>query len=304
MRAALLALVVASHPLAAQATQPLNNGGLPFASPDGKWIAFHSNRDGTPDVYVIGVDGNDLRRLTSNPDREGLAGWSPDSREVIFTTTPPGPFSMTPVPTSLVAVGLDGASRSAGTIVGRGATVSPDAKRVAYSGGRPQASTMVVARIDGSDARVLSDSGTAAAFNFAWSPDGRRIAYTQMTLGAVRGLSLWTVNADGSDPKPLTEIDAAEGSAQWPAWSPDGKRVAVQVGKYDRNDPKKNTAHIFVVDVASGKATKLNPHDTPYLDETPSWIDNARIAIQSDRTGRMETWVMSADGKDLRQLTR
>lgn len=304
MRVVALALVVACRSVAAQSPPPLNNGGLPYASPDGKWIAFHSNRDGTPDLYVIGADGNGLRRLTSSADREGVAGWSADSREVIFTTNPPGPFSMTPVPTSLVAVALDGNSRSVGTILGRGGAVSPDGKRIAFSGGRPQASLMMVAKIDGSDARGVSDSSKVAAFNFAWEPKGQRIAYTQMALGTVRTLSLWTVNADGTDAKKLTEIDAAEGSAQWPAWSPDGKRVAVQVGKYDRNDPKKSTAHIFVIDVASGQATKVNPHDTPYLDETPSWVDNGRLAIQSDRSGRMEIWVMSVEGKDARQVTR
>jgi Tol biopolymer transport system component len=306
MRVVVTALVFACRSAAAQSPEPLNHGGLPYASPDGKWIAFHSNRDGTPDVYVIGADGNGLQRLTSSPNREGIAGWTPDSREVLFTSTPPGPFSMTAVPTTVMAASLDGKSRTVSTIIGRGAAVSPDGKRVAFSGGRVQVSVMMVANIDGSNARVLSDSTKVAAFNFAWEPNGKRVAYTQMTVGGPGRpkLSLWTVNPDGGEPKLLSEIDSTEGSAQWPAWSPDGKRVAVQVGKYDRNDPKKNTSHIFVIDVASGRATKLNPHDTPYLDETPSWLGNGHLAIQSDRSGRMEIWVMSAEGKDARQLTR
>jgi hypothetical protein len=59
-----------------------------------------------------------------------------------------------------------------------------------------------------------------------------------------------------------------------------------------------------VIDVATGIATKLGPHDRPYLDETPSWVDSRRIAIQSDRSGRMEIWIVSTDGKEAVQLTK
>lgn len=253
---------------------------------------------------MIRGDGTGLRRLTNDAAREGLAGWTPESREVVFTQTAPGPMSMTPVPTKVLAVTMDGTTRELGTILGRGATISPDGKRLAWSGGRPQASFMAVSNVDGSNPRNLTDSARVAAFNFAWAPDGQRIAYTQMTIGPERVLSIWSVHPDGSDARKLADIPAGEGSAQWPSWSPDGKRVAVQVGKYDRTDPTKNTAHVWVIDVATTIATKLAPHDRPYLDETPSWVDNRRIAIQSDRSGRMEIWIVSTDGKEAVQLTK
>ena len=73
----------------------------------------------------------------------------------------------------------------------------------------------------------------------------------------------------------------------------------------NKNAPAENTAHIWVIDVKSGAATKLNPHSTPYLDETPSWFpDGKRIAFQSDRSGRMEIWTMNADGSGAVQVTK
>ena len=64
-------------------------------------------------------------------------------------------------------------------------------------------------------------------------------------------------------------------------------------------------AHIWVIDVASGHASKVAAHDAPRLDETPSWFpDDKRLAFQSDRTGRMEVWIMNADGTRPRQVTR
>jgi Tol biopolymer transport system component len=302
MRFLAVAIVLAVSSAGAQ--QRVMNGGLPNASPDGKWVVFASNRDGLPDLYLIGADGAGLRRLTSDSSREGIAGWTSDSREVVYTSSPPGPMSMTAVTTPLLAVDLTGRVRTVGTVVGRGGAISADGQRIAFSRGPPQASTMVVSSIDGSNARTLTDSSQAAAFNFAWSRDGRHIALTRMTLAPPRVLSIWLMAPDGSGARQLGDIPATEGSPQWPAWSPDGSRIAVQVGKYDRNDPTKNTAHIWVIDVATGRGTRLNPHDSPYLDETPSWIDNATIVFQSDRTGRMEIWAMSVDGKTARQLTR
>jgi dipeptidyl aminopeptidase/acylaminoacyl peptidase len=63
-------------------------------------------------------------------------------------------------------------------------------------------------------------------------------------------------------------------------------------------------SHIWIVDAATGAARKLAAHDQPYLDETPSWFpDGKHIAFQSNRTGRMEVWVMNADGSGQLQVT-
>lgn len=45
-------------------------------SPDGQWIAFHSNRDDNFDIYVVRPDGSDLRRLTDNPSDDVDPDWS------------------------------------------------------------------------------------------------------------------------------------------------------------------------------------------------------------------------------------
>jgi len=67
---------------------------------------------------------------------------------------------------------------------------------------------------------------------------------------------------------------------------------------------KLHSGHIWVVDLTSGEAHKLAAHERPYLDETPYWFpDGKRIAFQSNRTGRMEVWVMNADGSGQRQVT-
>jgi Tol biopolymer transport system component len=303
MRSTILGVILLTS--AANAQQRVTGGGTPYASPDGRHIAFVSNRDGTSDLYLVNADGSGLRRLTSDSSYESIAGWVGTSPEVVFTTmSPQRPNPGQPLSSPVRAVSINGQVRSIGTIPGRGAGVSPDGKTIAYSGGTMMSPSLVLSAIDGTQPRVVRDSTQGAAFNFAYAPDGGSIAYTQMTLAQPRELSIWLMSADGSGARQVGTIAETEGSPQWPAWSPDGKRLAIQVGKYDRNDPTKNLAHIWVLDVASGQGTKLNAHDTPYLDETPTWLDNATIAFQSDRTGRMEIWAMSADGRNARQLTR
>ncbi|MEO7454888.1 MAG: PDZ domain-containing protein [Gemmatimonadaceae bacterium] len=58
----------------------------PHISPDGKWIAFTSNRSGVNAVYVVGIGGGDPRRLTWSPAGEQARGWSPDGTQILFSS--------------------------------------------------------------------------------------------------------------------------------------------------------------------------------------------------------------------------
>lgn len=178
---------------------------------------------------------------------------------------------------------------------------SPDGRQLVFAYGNFPRSRVAVSNVDGTQMRDMSDA-QRGAFNPTWSPDGQRVAFT--TLDSAFRAQVAIVDTDGKNYRVVASLDTAEGFAQWPAWSPDGKRLAVQAGKYNREKPAENTGHIWIVDVDSGKATKLGAHDRSYLDETPSWFpDGKRIAFQSDRTGVMHVWVMNADGTGAYQVT-
>jgi len=115
---------------------------------------------------------------------------------------------------------------------------------------------------------------------------------------------VWVMDADGAHARQLAEFPDSLGRAQWPSWSPDGRRVAVQVGRYFRDDHARDRSDIWVIDVASGRATNLMPGDDPWLDETPSWsADGRTIVFQSTRSGHFELWRVNADGSAAVQLT-
>ena len=59
----------------------------PHLSPDGRWIAFTSNRSGTPAVYVVSVQGGQPERLTWYPAQTAVRGWTPDGSRVLYSST-------------------------------------------------------------------------------------------------------------------------------------------------------------------------------------------------------------------------
>ncbi|MCI0421201.1 MAG: hypothetical protein L0312_18575, partial [Acidobacteria bacterium] len=96
---------------------------------------------------------------------------------------------------------------------------SDDASLIAYGAvdadGRQQ---IFVVKPDGTGIRRLTQEGKQNFFP-AWSPDGKRLAFTSDRSGS---LQIWVLEADGSNPRQLT----TEGENVVPTWSPDGKRLA------------------------------------------------------------------------------
>jgi len=270
-----------------QGTRPVSNT-MPSVSPDGSRIVFLSDRQGAKGVFLVSAEGGDERQVTDGPVQR--ARWAADGREIILAGE--GADSG-----RVFAVTTDSNNRRiVATVAGRSPVLSPDGKLVAYLVGPWTSTAIVVAKADGSDPRIVA-GGRATAWNPAWSPDSKRIAYTYGDSSRV--LQVHLVNADGTADRAVTHVAGEEGSAQVPAWSFDGQRLAVQVSK-----GRSRSGHIWIVDLKTGHEQKLAPHAAPYLDEAPAWFPNGeRIAFQSNRSGRMEIWVMKDDGSEQRQLT-
>lgn len=192
-------------------------------SPAAGTIAFSRGKEGKySDIYVAQVDGSNVRRLTRGPGFKYDPDWSPDGRRLLYRYEPPvGTGSM---PGGLVVMRADGGgavdiARRMGMLAGP-ASWAPSGKWIAFSGGRKGERTMgiYVARPNGSGLKRLTPRNLEAQYP-AWSPDGEKIAFTYVKIGA---FNVYVMNADGSDAKQLTR----GGFDNWPVWSPDSKQIA------------------------------------------------------------------------------
>jgi TolB protein len=80
-------------------------------SPDGRKMAFVSDRDGNGEIYVMNADGSAQRRLTRNPASDGPPVWSPDGRKIAFVRQD-NPLGSVPLGSSEVFVtNVDGSGQ-------------------------------------------------------------------------------------------------------------------------------------------------------------------------------------------------
>lgn len=187
----------------------------PAWSPDGRRIAFTSDRSGNPQIYIMDADGSSQRRVTSTPGANYRSAWSPDGQRIAFVNQRDGNRG-------IYVMSADGTGPERITSQGGyndDPAWSPDGIRIAFANGLEGSDGIWIMNADGSGRRQLT-SNTEGDRQPAWSPDGKRIALSRKYSSSSRDIFL--VNADGSGLIQLTQYYQI---AEDPAWSPDGQKI-------------------------------------------------------------------------------
>ena len=145
----------------------LSHEEWPSWSPDGQWLALTSTRDGNQEIYVVRPDGNDLRRLTSDPALDAHPAWSSDGKYIAFATSRWGDLE-------LAVIGADGSGLTRLT-ESQGLddypAWSPDGRRLAFASNRDGNLEIFICDADGKDPRNVTRH--PAIDNFpTWTPGG------------------------------------------------------------------------------------------------------------------------------------
>jgi len=224
------AVVVACGETRAPGAAATGSDTHPAWAPDGRSIAFISNRDGVPDrainfeVYVAGIDGTPERRLTVNDAFDADLAWSPDGRTILFKSYQDGNDEVYALE---VASGAARNLTNAPASSEGGAVFSPDGRTILFASDRDSAGAahLFLMDADGSNVRPLAGR-PGPGHSAQWSPDGRRIAFVSGRDGRAQ---VYLANADGSAVRRLTDATVEVG---YPRWSPDGSRIAYTAGSF------------------------------------------------------------------------
>jgi dipeptidyl aminopeptidase/acylaminoacyl peptidase len=185
-------------------------------SPDGQWIAFLSDRpgqlSGTPadkkQLYVIAADGGEARQLTKVETGVNNLAWSPDSKKIAFSAEDPEPKVM----------------KDRKEKYGEYEVVHADYKMVhLWTLDLPADENAAVP-----EAKRLTEGPALSVSDFAWSPDGTRIAFSAQRdpdLISLETADIYVLTVGNGK---IKKIVSTPGPDKNPHWSPDGKQIAYE----------------------------------------------------------------------------
>ncbi len=310
----------------------------PAASPDGRSVAFRSDRDGRGRIWVKQLATGTEAALSDGP-MDDLPQFAPDGATVLFTR-------QTGTRSALYRVPLLGGEPRRVVDDAADATWSPDGTRIAFlrlhpaAPGKIAAASLMVAASDGSASREVTRVEGSGILAPRWSTDGKKISMTVIGVGAgAFSLRLVDVETGASE----TATTAGLVKRPWGAlWTRSGHLV-VTSGQITAGTLAGTTGRIISLDPRTGRislvyaspdslgrltqlgeggfvvesqAVRQNVSEwaTPTggrrltqgraADRQPVYSPDGKwIVFSSDRAGNLDLWATSTSTGELRQLT-
>ena len=196
-------------------TTSLGSDDTPSVSPDGRQIAFQSERDGAFDIYVMNIDGTQVRRLTTS-GHTAVPRWSADGSHIFYVDGTTG--------TDQVAVmradGTDVRRLTSGPRYSTQPAPSPDGRYLYVVQSQASGFQGIVRMdVDGNDVTPVAVDGSWHNASPSISPDGTRMAFQTTRSGSYE---VWVMSTSGGA---ATRVSPAGDFGSSPSWSPDGTRI-------------------------------------------------------------------------------
>ncbi len=281
----------------------VSDGAAAF-SPDGQSIAFPSGRDGSDGLFVMSASGGAPRRIVNGGYDPS---WTPDGREIVYSTEPGQDPDGREAPSELWAVDVaTGARRRVSETDAVDPRVSPDGRFVAFwalpvdASGKQFASAnrdiWVQPLAGGPRVRVTSEE--ASDWNPAWSSDGRFLYFSSDRSGT---MNIWRVAIDPRTGKPDGPAIALTAPSTYVGDMSVGRDGALAYASMDYDtairaidfDPDAGIVTGPAKDIVTGHRSWLQPDVSP---------DGRLLTMRSFRA-QEDVWVVGTDGSGLRAVT-
>ena len=277
----------APAPTAAIPTEPPPASYLGMSSD----LAFHSDRSGSYDIYVLDARSGEVRQLTDDPAEDVNADWSPAGTALAFQSDRDGNRE-------IYVMDRDGGNVRRLTDHPDDdlkPVWSPDGQKLLFESARDgNPEIYVMDRNGGNVVRLTDNPGNDWAP--VWSPDGRQIAFISNRDTQQARYEIYVMDAGGGNVRLLTNLDFDNRS---PDWSPDGRQIAFVSNRTDDN------WDVWVMSAEGEEADLRRLTTSPGRDWNPAWSPDGRwIAFESNREGDYELYRMAADGSAQERLNQ
>jgi len=277
--------------------------GTPRWSPDGKHIAFLSNRSEKPQLWLLRVDGGEAWQVSTLSDGIGGFAWSPDGQSFVAVSKT----------TDLPSEDADKKDDAEKSDVKHIKKIRYKADGEGFLDFKPRHLWLVPAF--SGDPHRLTDADIDDT-DPIWSPNGQEIAFvTNRTDDREMNTAseLWAIHAHGKEERCIIGGDSSSFGS--PSWSPDGSQLAF-VGNWHATAGGALDNDLWVVGAAGGDPAPLTEtHDRSIGDSAmsdvyassatrPLWSpDGASIYVLISRNGSTHIYSVAAGGGTPKQLT-
>jgi TolB protein len=258
----------------------------PISGPQGKivYVCQIFKLQAQDQICIINADGTGQYRLTTQDSaRFFYPSFAPDGKSVVFSSNLDGDFK-------LYEMTLDGLLTPIGDTVGFAPEVSPDNLHIAFVNNNGQHDMIWVADRDGANPILIFTD----AWDPTWSPDGRRILFAT-TVGDRPQLA--SVNLDGSDFRPITNLPDLRGRSDW---SDEGTHVVTYSGKAWQRE-------LYIMDPDGSNLRQITPSggnsQGPSFSPDGQWVAFTAYFDAIGNNNGCEIYIMRIDGTNLKRLT-